>query len=94
MLIRGLPNNMELDGELWGGRQKFQYTLNVVRGGPSDWWKDIKYCVIPSFSRLLGEFVVYLEEKNYQNGSGSTGQAPRIAPVRHGLPKKAGKNGC
>ena len=31
--IRDLPNDVELDGELWGGRQKLQYILNVVGGG-------------------------------------------------------------
>ena len=50
--IKDLPHGMELDGELFGGRGKFQSTVSIVKGGPSDRWKDIKFHV--SHPKLLG----------------------------------------
>ena len=43
--IRDLPQDMTLDGELFGGRGKFQSTVSIVKSGPSDRWKGIKFHV-------------------------------------------------
>jgi DNA ligase-1 len=43
--VAGLPD-VPLDGELWGGRKRFQRTISVVRRqDESDHWKEIKYLV-------------------------------------------------
>ena len=42
---QGLPRDMELDGELFGGRGQFQSTVSIVKTPESSRWKDIKYCV-------------------------------------------------
>lgn len=39
------PNKITLDGELFGGRGKFQSTVSVVKSANSTKWKQIKYCV-------------------------------------------------
>lgn len=47
----GLPD-FPLDGELWGGRKKFQHTISVVRRqDKSDRWKEIEFVVFdaPAF---------------------------------------------
>lgn len=42
----GLPTSMQLDGELWGGRGKFQSTVGIVRTkDKSDRWREIIYQV-------------------------------------------------
>ena len=41
---KGLPKNRHLDGELFGGRKKFQTTVSVVKSGPSHpGWSSITY---------------------------------------------------
>ncbi|MFN7975657.1 MAG: DNA ligase [Acidobacteriota bacterium] len=43
--LEGMPA-IPLDGELWGGRKKFQRTVSVVRRQDrSDHWKEIRYVV-------------------------------------------------
>jgi DNA ligase-1 len=37
--------DFHLDGELFGGRKKFQQTIKVVKNAECDDWKKIKYCV-------------------------------------------------
>ena len=42
---KGFPP-FDLDGELWGGRGKFQQTVSIVRSANSgDAWKEIRYAV-------------------------------------------------
>ncbi len=36
---------MELDGELFGGRGKFQSTVSIVKSAGSDRWKELNYQV-------------------------------------------------
>jgi len=44
--IAGLPSSMPLDGELWGGRGKFQSTVGIVKTkDKGDRWKEITYQV-------------------------------------------------
>ena len=64
--IKDLPYGMELDGELFGGRGKFQSTVSIVKGGPSDRWKDIKFHV--SHPNLPGlHFLFFLINSNSHN---------------------------
>src|SRR4029079_4957656 len=43
--VAGLPD-VPLDGELWGGRKRFQRTISVVRRqDKSDHWKEISFVV-------------------------------------------------
>jgi len=39
---------VDLDGELFGGRGKFQSTISIVKGGFEE-WKNIRYEVSISF---------------------------------------------
>ncbi|RIA85367.1 hypothetical protein C1645_830887 [Glomus cerebriforme] len=43
--IKGLLNDMDLDGELFGGRGKFQSTISIVKVGLAgvEEWKNIRY---------------------------------------------------
>ena len=34
--VKDLPDDRKLDGELFGGRKKFQRTISIVKSGPSD----------------------------------------------------------
>lgn len=45
---KDLPKDFHLDGELFGGRKKFQQTIKVVKNAECDDWKKIKYCVFDS----------------------------------------------
>lgn len=42
---KDLPTDMHLDGELFGGRKKFQSTISIVKTPECENWKKIKYCV-------------------------------------------------
>ena len=44
-ISKGYPSDMELDGELFGGRGKFQSTVSIVKSAGSERWKEIKYHV-------------------------------------------------
>ncbi|CAG8476515.1 5523_t:CDS:2, partial [Cetraspora pellucida] len=48
---KGLPKDIDLDGELFGGRGKFQSTVSIVKAGIEE-WKKITYQVfdVPSYS--------------------------------------------
>jgi hypothetical protein len=39
---KGLPRDKDLDGELFGGRGKFQSTISIVKAGVEE-WKNITY---------------------------------------------------
>jgi DNA ligase-1 len=58
----GLPNH-PLDGELWMGRRKFQKTISVVKSGPSEDWRDVKYLVFdaPHLDSVFEERVKFIE---------------------------------
>jgi len=38
----GFPKDRDLDGELFGGRGKFQSTISIVKTGEKE-WKSIRY---------------------------------------------------
>ncbi|XP_052815309.1 uncharacterized protein LOC128242258 [Mya arenaria] len=42
---KDLPKDMHLDGELFGGRKKFQSTVSIVKTPEHPKWNTIKYCV-------------------------------------------------
>lgn len=42
---KDLPTDMDLDGELFGGRKMFQSTVSIVKTPECDQWKKIKYHV-------------------------------------------------
>ncbi|CAG8794245.1 11270_t:CDS:2, partial [Racocetra persica] len=48
---KGLPKDIDLDGELFGGRGKFQSTVSIVKAGVEE-WKKITYQIfdVPSYS--------------------------------------------
>ena len=51
--LEGLPDH-PLDGELWGGRKKFQRTVSIVRRqDASEQWKGIQYVVFDAPSLAL-----------------------------------------
>ena len=43
--IKDFPKDMTLDGELFGGRGKFQKTVSIVKTPGSGRWKDIQYYI-------------------------------------------------
>ena len=43
--FQGFPSDMTLDGELFGGRGKFQSTVSIVKTPGSGKWKDVKFYV-------------------------------------------------
>lgn len=45
---KDLPKDIHLDGELFGGRKKFQQTIKVVKNAECADWNKIKYCVFDS----------------------------------------------
>jgi DNA ligase-1 len=59
-----VPANMELDGELWLGRQSFEKTMSIVRSfNAGDRWKDIKYLIfdVPTHPGTFEERMAYLK---------------------------------
>ncbi|KAF8747479.1 DNA ligase, partial [Rhizoctonia solani] len=64
-----LPKDVTLDGELFGGRGKFQDTVSIVKTANSPHWKNITFQIfdIPSRgSEPFEERVTYLK-KHFQN---------------------------
>ena len=60
----GLPA-VPLDGELWGGRKKFQQTVSIVRRQDrSDHWKTIRYVVFdaPALDAPFEDRVAFVEK--------------------------------
>lgn len=49
---------MTLDGELFGGRGKFQSTVSIVKTPGSGKWKDIKFHVSPIFISLSNNYIL------------------------------------
>lgn len=45
---KDLPKDFHLDGELFGGRKKFQQTIKIVKNAECADWNKIKYCVFDS----------------------------------------------
>eukprot|EP01105_Mastigella_eilhardi_P019799 TRINITY_DN4674_c0_g1_i1.p1 TRINITY_DN4674_c0_g1~~TRINITY_DN4674_c0_g1_i1.p1 ORF type:complete len:654 (+),score=153.97 TRINITY_DN4674_c0_g1_i1:118-2079(+) len=43
--VEGLPSDITLDGELWGGRGKFQQTVSIVKTANSSHWPEVRYQV-------------------------------------------------
>ena len=43
--VKDLPTDMTLDGELFGGRGKFQKTVSIVKTAGSGRWKELQYYV-------------------------------------------------
>ncbi|KAK7491401.1 hypothetical protein BaRGS_00017379 [Batillaria attramentaria] len=65
-----LPKNMHLDGELFGGRGKFQSTVSIVKNAECDDYKKIKYHVFDTptlaskpFEERIAAIKDYFEEK-------------------------------
>jgi DNA ligase-1 len=62
--VDGLPE-MPLDGELWGGRKRFQRTISIVRRQDrSDHWKEISFVVFdaPGIDAAFEDRVKLLEQ--------------------------------
>lgn len=62
--VEGLPKT-KLDGELWGGRKKFQRTVGIVkRQDKTDAWKEIRYVVFdaPDHGGLFEERIEHCRE--------------------------------
>jgi len=65
--LEGLPPDMPLDGELFGGRKKFQRTVSIVRRQDRDTaaWREISYLVFDApkhggtFEERLAAFANY-----------------------------------
>jgi DNA ligase-1 len=61
--IQGLPD-VPLDGELWGGRKKFQRTVSIVRRqDKSDQWKELSFVVFdaPTIDAPFEERVAFCQ---------------------------------
>ena len=43
--VKDFPTDMTLDGELFGGRGKFQKTVSIVKTAGSGRWKELQYYV-------------------------------------------------
>lgn len=54
--FQDLPKDIHLDGELFGGRKKFQQTIKVVKNAECADWNKIKYCVGLVFWLYLFKF--------------------------------------
>jgi DNA ligase-1 len=67
-----LPRGVVLDGELFGGRKKFQFTVGIVKSSAkSAFWKNLTYQVFdaPELRKPFEERLAYLEE-NFGEGKG------------------------
>ena len=45
LAMQDFPSDLHLDGELFGGRGKFQSTVSIVKNAGCDGWKNIKYMI-------------------------------------------------
>src|SRR5215468_3687583 len=62
--VAGLPPD-PLDGEIWGGRKKFQRTVSIARRQDrSDHWKELTYVVFdaPALDAPFEERLAFVEE--------------------------------
>lgn len=78
-----LPKDVTLDGELFGGRNKFQDTVSIVKTMNSPHWKGITFQVfdIPSSGSL--PFEKRIEEINALFGEGGSHACPEVVVVEH-----------
>ena len=63
--VEGLPE-VPLDGELWGGRKRFQKTISIVRRQDrSDHWKEISFVVFdaPALKEPFENRLAFLRER-------------------------------
>src|SRR5439155_14966785 len=70
--VAGLPD-VPLDGELWGGRKKFQRTVSIARRqDQSDHWQELSFVVFdaPAMDAPFEERLAFLE------GNLGAGRAP------------------
>ncbi|KAF9063022.1 hypothetical protein BDP27DRAFT_1394009 [Rhodocollybia butyracea] len=79
-----LPKNVTLDGELFGGRQKFQETVSIVKTMNSPHWKDITFHVfdIPSIGTQPFETRMEQLKKFFEPGTGSHA-SDKVTIVEH-----------
>ncbi|KAF8201141.1 hypothetical protein K438DRAFT_2015518 [Mycena galopus ATCC 62051] len=59
-----LPKNVTLDGELFGGRGKFQDTVSIVKTQNSPHWKEITFQIfdVPSEKTVFEDRVAFLQK--------------------------------
>jgi DNA ligase-1 len=63
--LEGLPD-VPLDGELWGGRKKFQRTVSIARRqDKSDHWKELTYVVFdaPAMDAPFEERLTFCQDR-------------------------------
>lgn len=67
--VADFPSDMELDGELFGGRGKFQSTVSIVKNAGCDGWKNIKYQIFDAPHLMKQPFEKRIEalEKHFED---------------------------
>ncbi|KAJ7750468.1 DNA ligase/mRNA capping enzyme [Mycena maculata] len=77
-----LPKDVTLDGELFGGRGKFQDTVSIVKTVNSPHWKEITFQIfdIPSENTTFEERVAFLQKLF---GPGGKYACPEVVLVEH-----------
>ncbi|KAH8824214.1 DNA ligase [Flagelloscypha sp. PMI_526] len=78
-----LPKDVTLDGELFGGRSKFQDTVSIVKTSGSPHWKNIAFHIfdIPSSASL--PFEERMDKLKELFGSGGEFACPEVVIVEH-----------
>ncbi|KAK0443958.1 DNA ligase/mRNA capping enzyme [Desarmillaria tabescens] len=80
-----LPKDITLDGELFGGRGKFQSTVSIVKTVNSPHWKGITFQVFDIPSRGVEPFEDRLQYLNKVFGPNGTHQSDEVNVVEHEL---------
>ncbi|KAK0207120.1 DNA ligase/mRNA capping enzyme [Desarmillaria ectypa] len=80
-----LPRDITLDGELFGGRGKFQSTVSIVKTINSPHWKEITFQVFDIPSRGIEPFEDRLQFLNELFGPNGTHQSDKVNVVEHEL---------
>ncbi|KAJ6504199.1 DNA ligase [Mycena vitilis] len=77
-----LPKDVTLDGELFGGRGKFQDTVSIVKTQNSPHWKEITFQIfdIPSENTAFEARVAFLKKLF---GPGGKYECPEVVLVEH-----------
>ncbi|KAF7303756.1 SWIM-type domain-containing protein [Mycena indigotica] len=81
-LLEKLPKDVTLDGELFGGRGKFQDTVSIVKTMNSPHWKEITFQIfdIPSNN---GTFEERMKALKRLFGPGAKYECPEVVLVEH-----------
>ncbi|KAF8077962.1 DNA ligase/mRNA capping enzyme [Lyophyllum atratum] len=81
--LEKLPNDVTLDGELFGGRGEFQSTVSIVKTVNSPHWKDITFQIFDIPSKADDPFEERIDFLKKTFGPGGSHASDKVNVVEH-----------